>query len=236
MSGLHRPLPGVEIRLVLHQEPVHLAIAVGAKGQLAARVQGGEADAIAMQASLGLGQRPFIPGTDEALGADPDIAGLSQFLDHAEKQGQGLGRAGQGLGIDGGLMGKIGGDVAVAETADAVGAHGDDLLQGRRQGGLGLFGQAMNEIETDVVEAHRPRHATNVADHGRRVDPANRPLHFPAQVLHPQAEAAEAKLAQQLQLLRGGATRVAFDAGQGRIRDLEVIVDDLHQPGQVFIP
>ena len=100
----------------------------------------------------------------------------------------------------------------VVEDGEAVGGEFADLFEGAAEGAHGLQRQAVDEVGADAVVTGVARGGDGVAHVCKALDAVHRLLYRRVEVLHAEADAVKAQLAQEAQVVRADGARVDFDA------------------------
>jgi len=192
---------------------------------------GGVAHEIAVQAAARLRLGQIILGQREVIHADVDIAGLGELLDRQRQQRQLLLGARQIFGLELALRLEHLRQMRIAIDRQPIRAHRDHRVECLGETGVGLFGQAINQI--DVYRAHAAVAAG--LDHRQRVldalDAVDRLLHIGIEILHPEAGAVEADACQCMDVGRADRARVDFNRkiALGRGAEMELAAQGFHQ-------
>ena len=124
--------------------------------------------------------------------------------------------------------------VRVTVYRDAVGAHRHDCFQGGGETLHALLGQAVDQVDVDRAEAVAAAGVDHRAGLLDRLDAVHRFLHRRVEVLHAEAGAVEADLAERGDVVGIDEARVEFDRDVAirRVRETEMAaqgIDDVAQ-------
>ncbi len=168
--------------------------------------------------------------------ADVDVASRGQALNGQLQQFQfALGRR-HVLGANQLLRAHQIRQVRVAVRGDAVRADVDDLAQRGIEAGDGLQGQAVDQVDADRLEAGITGGLDQFAGLLFGLDAVDCDLHLLVEVLHTEAQAVEAELAQAVDLLGGDGARVHLKGELVAVAVIHVerLMQACHQVGQLF--
>jgi hypothetical protein len=185
--------------------------------------------------ALALGLRQRVAGQREVVHADVFVA--------ARHEG------GNGIGVQ--VQAHVGGrDVGAVDAAlrlealrqvrigvqrDAVRAQLQHLLQGGVEAGLGLQGQAADEVQIDRGEAQFAGILHQLLDLLEGLHAVHRLLHARIEILHAVADAVEAQLLQMRQARAGHGARVDLDRCLDARQPVEGLAQTGGQPAQLLV-
>ena len=173
-----------------------------------------------MQLALALGHGQRVVGQGKVVHANVAVALAEEALDralqhlHARRRQRQIGRDDAPLRLE------ARGQVRVGVERDAVGAQGADLLDGAGKRSRGLQRQAEDQVGIDRDEAERARMLDQRPHHRFALLAVHGLLHRGVEILHAEADAVEAELAQCGQAAGIDGAWIDFDRqlGIGRQR------------------
>ena len=156
--------------------------------------------------------------------ADVLVAGLAELVDRQSQQVQLGFRRRQVFGVDPVLGLEQVGQVGVAVDRQPVRTRFQGDVQGAREALQGLLGQAVDQVHVDRAEAVFAAGLDDAQGLLHALDAVHRLLHHRIEILHAQAGAVEAGLAQLAHFGRGDEARIQLDravhlraAGEGEV-------------------
>ena len=191
---------------------------------------------VALQRAIGAGQGQFVIGQREVIHADIDVAGGGKALDGQLQQLELALRRRHVLGADQLLRSHQLRQMRIAVCGDAVRANIDDLVQCGVEAGDRLQRQAIDQVDADGLELRVAGSLNQLAGLFFGLDAVDGDLHLLIEILHTEAQAVEAQLAQTVDLLGRNGARVDFQRELVAIAVIHVegLMQARHQVGQLF--
>jgi hypothetical protein len=171
---------------------------------------GGVALEVALQGAFFLGNRQFVVGQGEVVHADVAIAGGGQLLDGGCSISS-FAPGGQVVAVDPPLRHETLRQVRVVEHRQRSGCRRMTSSTVRAKF-RGLLGQAVDQVDVDRAKLQGARRVDHGAGFFQALQAIDRTLHRRVEVLHADADAVEAQLAQQAHGRPVGLARVDLDA------------------------
>jgi hypothetical protein len=183
--------------------------------------------------ALGHGQR--IAGQREVVHADVLVAVREEARDRAAQHRQALSGCRQVGGSDAPLRLEALRQVGVRVQRDAVRAQRGDLRHGAREAFRGLARQPVDQVGVDRLEAEGACAGHELAHAVVRLHAMHRLLHLRVEVLHAEADAVEADVAQVREALRRHGARVDLDRHLGAVGDAKRAAQRRHHSRQLGV-
>jgi hypothetical protein len=126
--------------------------------------------------------------------------------------------------------------VGVAEQRDPVGSERERALGRVDDGGHGLIGQPVHQIEIDMDDAGLTQSIGGASGLPEALPAADRFLHARLEILHAEAGAIDAHIGQRGDVLARQRTWIDFDRDLGRVRDAKPRMQRGHDSHQLVRP
>lgn len=190
---------------------------------------------VAVQAALAFGDGQRIARQGKVVHAHVVVAGGIKGGQCAREHGNFACGAGQFDDVDAALGLEALGQVGVGVQGDAVGAQFGHLGQGAVERGGGLPRQSVDQVDVDGVKADAARGLYQGKYLLGGLDAVYGLLHVGVEVLHAQADAVEAQIAQGLQARGADGARVHFDGVFAIWRKAEAAPQQGHEGAQLVV-
>ncbi len=219
-----------QIGVILHVSGRQFADRRTAEAEQRIRRIGGVALEIPPQPAVGEGAGHRILGPGEMVEPDRYIARLLEALgDGLELGGAGL-RIGQGLLGNQALVPLETGQMGIAEHRRPVRRHGQDLACGAAHGGYRLMGQAVEQIDRDMVDAGSAEPGDDRGHLLHRLDPVDRFLDLGIGGLHAEAGTVDTARGEGRHQFPVDHPRIEFDGQLGIRQEGEALAQMSEQP------